>query len=42
MQVLDFEKPVVELEAKIEELRHLSGGDGVNIADEVVRLQDKV
>jgi acetyl-CoA carboxylase carboxyl transferase subunit alpha len=42
MQVLDFEKPVVELEAKIEELRHLSGGDGVNIADEVARLQDKV
>lgn len=42
MQVLDFEKPVTNLEAKIEELRHLSGGEGVNIADEVTRLQDKV
>ena len=42
MQVLDFEKPVAELEAKIEELRHLSEGDHVNIADEVGRLQDKV
>jgi len=41
MQVLDFEKPVAELEAKIEELRHLSDGQ-VNIADEVGRLQDKV
>ncbi len=42
MQVLDFEKPVAELEAKIEELRHLSDGGRVNIADEVGRLQDKV
>lgn len=42
MQVLDFEKPVVELEAKIEELRHLSDDGQVNIADEVGRLQDKV
>ncbi|NTU76674.1 MAG: acetyl-CoA carboxylase carboxyltransferase subunit alpha [Alphaproteobacteria bacterium] len=41
MHTLDFEKPVAELEAKIEELRHLSDG-GVNIADEVGRLQDKV
>ncbi|MDD3288196.1 MAG: acetyl-CoA carboxylase carboxyltransferase subunit alpha [Alphaproteobacteria bacterium] len=42
MQVLDFEKPVAELEAKIEELRHISDGSHVNIADEVGRLQDKV
>lgn len=42
MQVLDFEKPVAELEAKIEELRHLSDGGQVNIADEVSRLQGKV
>jgi len=33
---------VAELEAKIEELRHLSDGGRVNIADEVGRLQDKV
>ncbi len=42
MQVLDFEKPVAELESKIEELRHLSDGGRVNIADEVGKLQDKV
>ena len=39
---LDFEKPIAELEGKIEELRHLTGSGGINIADEVARLQDKV
>jgi len=39
---LDFEKPIAELEGKIEELRHLTGSGGVNIVDEVARLQDKV
>jgi acetyl-CoA carboxylase carboxyl transferase subunit alpha len=39
---LDFEKPIAELEGKIEELRHLSDGGGLNIAEEVLRLQDKV
>jgi acetyl-CoA carboxylase carboxyl transferase subunit alpha len=39
---LEFEKPIQELEGKIEELRHLSDGGGLNIADEVLRLQDKV
>ena len=38
---LDFEKPVAELEAKVEELRALSTGDGVAIADDVQRLQAK-
>lgn len=42
MQILEFEKPVMELEAKIEELRHLSDDGSVNIADEVARLQEKV
>jgi len=42
MNTLDFEKPVAELEAKIEELRHLSDGSLVNIAGEVGRLQEKV
>jgi acetyl-CoA carboxylase carboxyl transferase subunit alpha len=35
---LDFEKPIAELEGKIEELRHLSEPGGLNIADEVSRL----
>jgi acetyl-CoA carboxylase carboxyl transferase subunit alpha len=39
---LDFEKPIAELEGKILELRHLSDGEGVNIAEEVARLQTKV
>ncbi|MEN8197674.1 MAG: iron-sulfur cluster assembly protein, partial [Pseudomonadota bacterium] len=39
---LDFEKPIAELEGKIEELRHLSDGGGLNITEEVTRLQEKV
>jgi acetyl-CoA carboxylase carboxyl transferase subunit alpha len=38
---LDFEKPIAELEGKIEELRHLGDADGVNISEEVIRLQAK-
>jgi acetyl-CoA carboxylase carboxyl transferase subunit alpha len=39
---LDFEKPVAELEAKIEELRTLAAsGEAVSIADEVARLEAK-
>jgi acetyl-CoA carboxylase carboxyl transferase subunit alpha len=37
---LDFEKPVAELEAKVEELRQLGQkGDAVSIGDEVTRLE---
>jgi len=39
---LDFEKSIAELEGKIEELRHLSDGGGLNITDEVAKLQEKV
>jgi acetyl-CoA carboxylase carboxyl transferase subunit alpha len=39
---LDFEKPIAELEGKIAELRHISQGDDVNIAEEVAKLQGKV
>jgi acetyl-CoA carboxylase carboxyl transferase subunit alpha len=35
---LDFEKPIAELEGKIEELRRLSEPGGLNIAEEVARL----
>jgi acetyl-CoA carboxylase carboxyl transferase subunit alpha len=37
---LDFEKPVAELEAKVEELRAM-GETGVSIGDEVARLEAK-
>ena len=36
---LEFERPIAELENKIEELRHLSDSGNINIADEVGRLQ---
>src|SRR5580692_6988913 len=35
---LEFERPIAELESKIEELRHLSTENGLNIAEEVGRL----
>ncbi|MFQ5775606.1 MAG: acetyl-CoA carboxylase carboxyltransferase subunit alpha [Kiloniellaceae bacterium] len=38
---LDFEKPIAELEGKIEELRHLSDDGEINIAEEVAKLQSK-
>ena len=39
---LDFEKPIAELEGKIEELRHLSDDGEIKIVDEVERLQTRV
>ncbi len=39
---LDFEKPIAELEGKIEELRHMTGSGDVNIAEEISKLQAKV
>ena len=41
-QYLDFEKPIAELESKIDGLRHLSSADGVSIAEEISRLQEKL
>jgi acetyl-CoA carboxylase carboxyl transferase subunit alpha len=39
---LDFEQPIAELEAKIEELKHIATEDSeVNIRDEITRLQAK-
>jgi len=38
---LDFEQPIAELEAKIEELKHVSSDSEVNIQDEISRLQAK-
>jgi acetyl-CoA carboxylase carboxyl transferase subunit alpha len=39
---LDFEKPVAELEAKVEELRALqSGGDSIAIGEEISRIENK-
>jgi acetyl-CoA carboxylase carboxyl transferase subunit alpha len=37
---LDFEQPIAELEAKIDELRYVSSSD-INLGDEVARLEGK-
>ena len=39
---LDFEKPIAELEGKIEELRHLSDGQELNVAEESARLNQRL
>jgi acetyl-CoA carboxylase carboxyl transferase subunit alpha len=41
MQFLEFEQPIAELEAKIEELKFLGDDSDINIAEEVKRLQAK-
>jgi acetyl-CoA carboxylase carboxyl transferase subunit alpha len=41
MNFLDFEKPIAEVEAKIEELKFLGDGKSDNITQEIKRLQDK-
>lgn len=41
LNFLDFEQPIAELEAKIDELKHVGVGDDVNITDEISRLQKK-
>ena len=38
---LDFERPIADLEAKIEELRHVDSDPGVNIGEEIDRLRSK-
>lgn len=39
---LEFEQPIVELENKLDELRHLSNKRDVNITEEISRLEKKV
>jgi acetyl-CoA carboxylase carboxyl transferase subunit alpha len=41
LNFLDFEQPIAELEAKIDELRHVNADAGVNLQDEIRRLQSK-
>ena len=38
---LDFEQPIADLQAKIEELRLVGNDNSLNIGDEIARLQDK-
>ncbi len=41
LNFLPFEQPVAELEAKIEELRHVGDDNEINIAEEIEHLQQK-
>jgi acetyl-CoA carboxylase carboxyl transferase subunit alpha len=41
LSFLEFEQPIAELEAKIEELGHVSSDSKVNIGEEIARLQRK-
>ena len=41
LNFLDFEQPIAELEAKIDELRNVNGDSSLNISDEIERLQGK-
>jgi len=42
MNGLDFEKPIVELEAKIEELKHFGSDKNINLDPEIKKLQQKL
>lgn len=41
LKFLDFEQPIAELEAKIEELRFVGDDSEINISDEIERLKEK-
>lgn len=41
LNFLDFEQPIAELEAKIQELRMVGQGSDLNITDEISRLETK-
>ena len=38
---LDYEQPIAELQAKIEELRHMTSDKDINITEEIKTLQEK-
>lgn len=42
LNFLDFEQPIAELQAKIEELRFATNNNGININEEITRLQHKL
>jgi len=39
---LDFEKPIIELETRLEEMKQISSRDGADFTDEIRRLQKKI
>jgi acetyl-CoA carboxylase carboxyl transferase subunit alpha len=41
LKFLDFEQPIAELEAKIEELKRVGFDNEINISEEILRLEEK-
>lgn len=41
LNYLDFEQPIADLQQKIEELRYATAGSGVNLTEEIARLEAK-
>ncbi|MEW6352929.1 MAG: acetyl-CoA carboxylase carboxyltransferase subunit alpha [Pseudomonadota bacterium] len=41
LNFLDFEQPIAELEAKIEELRYVCNDNEINVSEEIARLEAK-
>lgn len=39
--LLDFEKPIAELEGKVKELRHLQSGSELDLSEEIARLESR-
>ncbi len=42
LKYLDFEQPIADLEAKIEQLRQVSDGSVVNLTEDIAKLEKKV
>jgi acetyl-CoA carboxylase carboxyl transferase subunit alpha len=40
--ILDFEKPIYELEKKVQEMKEYSSTENIEVSEEITRLQDKV
>lgn len=40
--LLDFEKPIFELESKLKDMKQLAGNSGVDVSDAVKSLEDKI
>ncbi len=39
---LDFEKPIIELEQKIQELRNLASDESMNLSEEITKLEERL
>src|SRR5258708_19855561 len=42
MNLLDFEKPIAELESKLEDMKHLADGSDKTVHDAILALEKKI